>query len=121
MTASYTHRERAFSDDSIQDTRTDLADIRIGFSPRHGGIRSNLYYQASNTQVALQEEVFIRIKEGEGNFRFNEELNEFEPDPFGDFVRRLFTTKNFSPVISLTQVFGLILTLLAWFFHRLNF
>ena len=101
VTASYTHREREFSDDSIQDTRTDLADIRVGFSPRNGGIRSNFYYQASNTQVALQEEVFLRVKEGDGNFRFNEELNEFEPDPFGDFVRRLFTTKNFRPVIGL--------------------
>ena len=101
VSASYTHREREFADDSIQGTRTDLADIRISFSPRHGGIRSNFYYQASNTQVALQEEVFIRVKESEGNFRFNEELNEFEPDPFGDFVRRLFTTKNFSPVIGL--------------------
>lgn len=101
VNASYTHREREFSDESIQDTRTDLADIRIGFSPRNGGVRSNWYYQASNTQVARQEEVFIRVKDGEGNFRFNEELNEFEPDPFGDFVRRLFTTKDFVPVVGL--------------------
>ncbi|MFQ5863962.1 MAG: hypothetical protein ACE5IW_01905 [bacterium] len=99
--ASYTHRQRDFADSSIQDTRTDLADLRIGYAPRNAGVRSNLYYQISNTQVAQQQEIFLEVEEGKGNFRFNEDLNEFEPDPFGNFVRRIFTTDQFIPVIEL--------------------
>lgn len=99
--ASYTHRTRDFSDPGAQDTRTDLADFRFGVNPRQGGVRSNLYYQISNTQVARQEEVFIEVKEGEGNFRFNPATNEFEPDPFGNFIRQVIATNDFIPVIEL--------------------
>ncbi|HEX9652132.1 MAG TPA: hypothetical protein VGA99_00345, partial [bacterium] len=99
--ASYTHRTRDFADSSAQDTRTDLADLRLGYSPPHGGIRSNVYYQISNTQVARQEEVFLEVGEGEGNFRFNPNTNEFEPDPFGDFIRQIIATNDFIPVVEL--------------------
>lgn len=101
LLASYTHRERNFSDQTVSDTRTDLADIRIGFRPRQSAISSNLNYQISNTQVARQEEVFIEVDEGTGNFRFNEDFNEFEPAAFGNFVRRLFSTGEFIPVVEL--------------------
>jgi hypothetical protein len=100
-TASYTHRTRDFADITVQDTRTDLADLRLGYSPRTGGVRTNVYYQISNTQIAKQEEVFLEVKDGEGNFRFNEELNEFEPDPFGNFVRQVIATNDFIPVVEL--------------------
>jgi len=101
ISAAFTHRTRSFSDSSASDTRADLADIRVGFAPRRGALKANLNYQISNTQVASQEEVFIEVEEGQGNFRFNEARNEFEPDPFGNFVRRLFSTKNFIPVLEL--------------------
>ncbi|MFQ6112657.1 MAG: hypothetical protein ACE5NG_01065 [bacterium] len=99
--ATYTHRQRDFTDNSIQDTRTDLADFRIGYTPRNSGVRCNFYYQISNTQVAQQQEIFLEVEKGQGNFRFNEKLNEFEPDPFGNYVRRIFTTNEFVPVIEL--------------------
>ncbi len=99
--ASYTHRTRDFTEVSAPDTRTDLADFRIGYAPRQGGIRSNLYYQISNTQVARQEERFIVVKEGEGNFRLNPATNEHEPDPFGNLIRQVFATNDFIPVVEL--------------------
>jgi hypothetical protein len=99
--ATYTHRTRDFADAATADTRTDLADFRLGYAPGSGGVRSNLYYQISNTQVARQEEVFIKVEEGQGNFRFNPNLNEFEPDPFGDFIRQVIATNDFIPVVEL--------------------
>lgn len=99
--ASYTHRTRNFAEASLQDTRTDLADLHIGHAPRHGGVRSSIYYQISNTQVARQEEVFIEVEDGEGNFRFNSDTNEFEPDPFGNFIRQVIATNDFIPVVEL--------------------
>jgi hypothetical protein len=99
VTASYIHRNRDFADVSVQDTRTDLSDLRIGYAPRNRAVRGNFNYQISNTQVAKQEEIFLLVKEGEGNFRFDEELNEYVPDPFGDYVRRVITSNEFIPVI----------------------
>jgi len=110
VNASFIHRTRDFSDLSVQDTRTDLADVRVGYRPKRFGVRANVNYQISNTQVARQEEVFLEVPEGEGNFRFNEELREFEPDPFGNFVRRLFSTNDFTPVIELRMRTDLKLT-----------
>jgi len=110
VNASFIHRTRDFSDLSVQDTRTDLADVRVAYRPKRFGVRANVNYQISNTQVARQEEVFLEVAEGDGNFRFNEELQEFEPDPFGNFVRRLFSTKNFTPVIELRMRTDLKLT-----------
>ncbi|MFQ5824486.1 MAG: hypothetical protein ACE5JB_10560 [bacterium] len=115
-TTSYTHRERNFADSSVQDTRTDLADLRIRYAPRKAGVRTNLYYQISNTQVAQQQEIFLQVEEGKGNFRFNEELNEFEPDPFGNFVRRIITTDEFIPVIELRARADL--RLMPWRFFK---
>ncbi len=101
LDASYVHRQRNFTDPTFQDTRSDLADIGLGIRPPSGWLRGNINYQISNTQIARQEEVFVRVNEGEGNFKFNEALKEFEPDPFGDFVRRLFATNQFVPVVEL--------------------
>ncbi len=101
VNASYVHRQRDFKNTEVQDTRTDLADLRIGYRPASGWLRSNAYYQISNTQIARQQEVFIEVADGDGNFRFNEDQNEFEPDPLGNFVRRLFATNQFVPVVEL--------------------
>jgi hypothetical protein len=119
--ASYTHRTRDFSNPEIQDTRTDLADLRLGYGPANRTVRSNIYYQISNTQIARQEEVFIEVEEGEGNYEFNQELGEFEPDPFGRFVRRLFVTKDFIPVVELRLRGDLKLTPGQWIGNRKGF
>lgn len=101
LAASYTHRNRSFSDPVIQDSRTDLADLRLAYKTGSGWLNSNFYYQISNAQVASQEQVYIEVGEGEGNFSFNSDLNEFEPDQFGNFVLRLFASNNFEPVVDL--------------------
>lgn len=99
LDASFTHRERNFADSA--KTRADLADIRMTLRPKKGWLRSNWYYQIANTQIARQDEIFIEVEQGEGNFRFNEDLGEYEPDPFGNFVRRIFSTNRFIPVVEL--------------------
>ena len=101
LAASYIHRDRNFADVSIPDTRTDLADLRIGYVPRNRGLRAQFNYQISNTQVAKQEEIFLPVKEGEGDFSFDEEFSEYIPDPFGDHVRRIITRNEFIPVVEL--------------------
>lgn len=98
---SFVHRTRNFADPSLQSTRTDLADVRVTFAPLHRALESKWYYQINNTRVARQERVFIKVGEGQGNYRFDPNFNEYVPDSFGDYVLRIFATDQFVPVIDL--------------------
>ena len=94
-----THRERNFSN-GAQNTRSDLADMRLQFTPLRRALTTDFHYQITNTQLAKLEEIFLPVDEGQGNFRFDEDLNEFIPDPvFGDHIRRLLSTETFIPVV----------------------
>jgi hypothetical protein len=96
---SFTHRERDFANQITSDTRTDLADARIRFSPWQRALSTDWHYQITNTQAARQERVFIKVPAGQGNYSFKADLNEYVPDPFGDFVLRIIPTDDFVPVV----------------------
>jgi hypothetical protein len=98
---SFAHRTRDFADPGVQNTRTDLADVRLTFSPLNRALESKWYYQINNTRVARQERVFIKVGEGQGNYRFDPNFNEYVPDPFGDYILRIFATNEFVPVVEL--------------------
>jgi hypothetical protein len=97
---SFIHRERNFAD-TPQDARTDLADLRVRFSPFRHAMDSDWQYQITRTQVSQRERVFFKVRQGEGNYRFDEKLNAYVPDPIGDYVLRVIETEDFAPVIEL--------------------
>ena len=96
---SFTHRERRFDDRKTSDTRTDLADARLRFAPWQRALITDWHYQITNTQVATQEEVYLSVPVGQGNYSFRDSLNRYVPDPFGNFVRRVIPTETFVPVV----------------------
>ena len=98
---AFTHRERRFTDLNQQDVRTDLADVRVRFAPYQRAIDTDWQYQITNTQTAQQQRVFIKVRQGEGNYRYDADLNEYLPDLFGDYVLRIQPTENFVPVVEL--------------------
>ena len=95
---SFTHRERDFAD-STADTRADLADLTVRFAPWQRALTTDWHYQFTNTQVARQERVFIKVPEGQGSYRFDTDLSEYVPDPFGEYVLRIIPTSDFVPVV----------------------
>ncbi|MBN1155367.1 hypothetical protein JXB12_10660 [candidate division KSB1 bacterium] len=97
----FIHRERRFNDLQQNDTKTDLGDLELMFSAFRRAIKTNWHYQISNTQVAKKERVYFKVEQGEGNYRFNEETDEYEPDDLGDFILRIRDTDDFIPVIEL--------------------
>ncbi len=101
LSAVYTHRSRDFASDQVQDTRTDLAEIRAGYRGWRNALRLDSRYQITNTQVGRLERVYFQVREGEGTYSFDEELNEYVQDPFGNFVLRLVPTDDFVPVVEL--------------------
>ncbi|MCA9743285.1 hypothetical protein KC734_17220 [candidate division KSB1 bacterium] len=104
---SYIHRQRDFSDSLSQNSRTDLAEVRIGYQNWQRAVQVDARYQITNSQVNRQERVFLPVREGDGNYRFDEDLGEFVSDPFGDFILRLVPTEDFLPVAELRSRFNL--------------
>ncbi|MCR4439365.1 MAG: hypothetical protein NUW13_10050 [candidate division KSB1 bacterium] len=99
--AEFTHRERSYADPQISDQRTDLAEVKASFSPWRQALSSEWHYQVANTAVAKKERVYLKVSPGDGNYRFDAQLNEYVPDPLGDYVLRTFTTDQFVPVVEL--------------------
>ena len=102
LSMRYTHRQRTYADSSIGTKLTDLADFRAQFSPFRRAISTNWHYQLSNTQVAKQEKIYLKVERGQGNYRYDEELNEYIPDALnGDYILRIRATDEFIPVVEL--------------------
>jgi hypothetical protein len=101
VSTQFTHRERSYAD-SIGLKKTDLADFKINYSPLKRALSTNWHYQLSNTQVAKQEKIYIKVERGQGNYRFDDDLNEYIPDGLtGDYILRVRATDEFIPVVEL--------------------
>ncbi len=96
-----THRTKTYATAEQADTRTDLAELRTQWTPWKRAINANWTYQISNTATARKERVYIKVPEGEGNYRFDDELNEYVYDPLGDHILRILTTDQLIPTIEL--------------------
>ncbi|MBN1352288.1 hypothetical protein JXJ21_23025 [candidate division KSB1 bacterium] len=98
---TYTHRNKHFVASQEPDQRTDLAELNAGYAVFAKAVSSQWHYQISNTQTSKRERVPRKVEEGEGNYRYDPELNEFVPDPLGDYVLFVMNTDIFIPIIEL--------------------
>ena len=114
-----THRERRYRDGRTPNARTDLADLALRWSPLRRAVQATWHYQISNTQVARQERVFLKVEPGHGNYRFDPAYNEYVPDPYGDTILRLVTTDEYIPVVDL-RTGAVVRTNLGRFFRTKN-
>ena len=94
----YTHRNRNYTDPQIQDQISDLADVKFRFSPSRRFLEGTLNYRFSSTQVSQMVRDTIRVGEGLGNYRYDENLKELVLDPDGDILLRTIQTGTFLPV-----------------------
>ncbi len=107
FSASYIHRRRNYAAESTPDSRTNLAEIKIGSNHWRKALRLDAQYRISNTQVGRQERVYFKVKDGEGNYRYEATLDEYISDPFGDYILRLLPTDEFIPVVELKSRFNI--------------
>ncbi len=98
---AFTHRERRYADPTQENTRSELAEMQLAFSPWRRAVAGELNYQISNTATARKEKVYIQVSQGDGNYRYDEELNEYVIDPLGDYILRILATDEFVPVVKL--------------------
>jgi hypothetical protein len=94
----YSHRVRDYRDPDVQDQKTDLAEARLGLSHFKHSLDVGVNYRFSSTQVSEMARDTIRVGAGQGNYRYDESLKEFVPDPDGDVLFRTIQTGRFLPV-----------------------
>lgn len=101
-----------FADASVQDTvwqdrETNLAELKLSHSRWKKALSANLQYRISTEQTALREKVYIEVQQGRGNLRFDEDLQEYVPDPDGNFVLFVLPSGKFEPVTKLESALRL--------------
>lgn len=94
----YIHRNRDYTDPVAEDQKSDLADVKLRLSPGTRFFDGTVNYRFSSTQVSQMVKDTIRVGEGLGNYRYDENLNEIVPDPDGDILFRTIPTGSFLPV-----------------------
>jgi len=98
LSFSYTTRIREFEDSEQPEKRTRLADVNVRYTPLQRAFQSDFRLQMSTTQISKTEQIYFKVEQGRGNLRYDPDLNEYIPDPFGDYVLRTFATGEFEPV-----------------------
>ncbi len=108
-----------YADATVQDTvwqdnETNLADITFSHSRWKNALRINAKYRISTDQTALREKVYIKVDPGRGNLRFDNDLQEYVPDPDGDYVLFIVSSGRFEPVTRLNSALRLTYDGAAW-------
>lgn len=87
-----------FQDTTWQDRQSHLANLELQYRNHSGSIISKIDYKASSELEALREKVYLDVGENRGNFRFDETLGEYVPDPQGNFFLVVVPTGSFQSV-----------------------
>jgi hypothetical protein len=99
----------ALQDTTWQDRETNLIEFMLKNFQWNRSFDVQWQYRISVGQTALREKVYIEVQEGRGNFRYDEELEEYVPDPNGNYVLFIVPTGNFEPITQLGTSIRLLL------------
>ena len=94
----WTARRRDYESNGGQNRSTLLSDLAVLYTPFRRGLVTDWRYQVSTTRLSKQEKIYLKVEPGRGTYRFDENLQEYVPDPFGDYVLRRFSTGDFIPI-----------------------
>ncbi len=87
-----------FQDTSWQDRQSHIANMELQYRNKAGTINSRLDYRIASELQGIRERVFLPVDDNRGNFVFDSTLNEYLPDPQGDFILILLQTGEFESV-----------------------
>ncbi|MBD3224740.1 MAG: hypothetical protein GF313_08420 [Caldithrix sp.] len=101
-----------YADASVQDTvwqdrKTNLAELKLGHQRWKSAFDFNMLYRISTEQTALKEKIYLDVGESRGNLRFDEDLQEYVPDPDGKYILFVLPSGNFRPITNLESAFRL--------------
>ncbi len=95
-----------FVDAQVQDTvwqdrETNLAELILNNHQWNRALDVRWQYRISTEQLALREKIYFDVGEGRGNLRYDEELEEYLPDPDGKYMLYIIPSGTFEPVTNL--------------------
>jgi hypothetical protein len=91
----------AYQDTIWQDRETNLAELVLNNYQWNKAFNIRWQYRISTEQVALREKVYIDVGERRGNYRYDEQLKEYVPDPDGDYVLYILPSGKFEPITNI--------------------
>jgi len=101
--------EFALQDTVWQDRKTNLIEMMLKNFQWNRAVDIQWQYRLSVGQVALKEKVYIDVGEGRGNFRYDESLGEYVPDPNGQYILFIVPSGKFEPMADLGTSLRLVL------------
>jgi len=90
-----------FQDTSWQDRKSRIANIEMRYQSADNIFVGKLNYRVASELDALQEKVYVDVGENRGNYRFDETLQEYVPDPLGNFILLILPTGDFTSVTNI--------------------
>lgn len=87
-----------FQDTTWSDRQSHLAKVELQYRNADRTVDSRWDYRVASELQALQEKVFLKVEENRGNYRFDEDLQEYVPDPQGDYLLIIVPTGQFESV-----------------------
>ena len=90
-----------FQDTSWVDRQTHLARLELQYRNSRRTIDSRWDYRVASELQALQEKVFLDVGENRGNYRFDQDLQEYVPDPQGNYLLVIVPTGDFKPITNI--------------------
>jgi hypothetical protein len=99
----------ALQDTAWQDRQTNLIEFLLKNYQWNRALDVQWQYRVSIGQTALKEKVYIDVGEGQGNFRYDDDLKEYVPDPLGNFILFIVPSGKFEPIANLGTSLRLLL------------
>jgi hypothetical protein len=90
-----------FQDTSMFNQQSRLANLEIQYRNKDRTIDSQWNYKVASELQATQEKIFLQVEQNHGNYIFDEELQEYVPDPSGDYLLLILPTGQFESVTNI--------------------
>lgn len=94
-----THRVKEYQEADAADTRTDLLEMNLGWTPFHRSIDWKAHYRINNTRASTV--VLIPFEVGLGQGTHTKVGDLYFEDPDGEYILVAQSTGDFQPVIEL--------------------
>lgn len=97
--ALFTHRVKEYEEADSAETRTDLLEMNLGWTPFRRSIDWKAHYRINNTRVSTIVQTPIEVGPGQGTHTKVGDL--YFEDPDGEYILVAQSTGDFQPVIEL--------------------
>lgn len=90
-----------FQDTTWNDRQSHLANFELQYRSENGEFVSKWNYKVASELQAIDEKVYVDIGENNGYYRFDEILQEYVPDPQGNFILFILPTGDFESITNI--------------------